>query len=339
MWRLLSLTIYCLLCFVSQAQVRDSIFLFNGQELIGDLKSVKLGVVTIDDKDLKIQNIKLYKVKRLHAAQSIFRVETIYKSVYFSTIEPSDHAGYIVIHVNGEAREIAYREIAIILPLQKGFFKRLDGNLGLGFSYSKSSAIGQLSMNSLVSYVARKTEYQLSASSLYSIDSASFSRDNESVQLFVSYSLQKAWFLAGQANYQRNLELSIARRYQELIGAGNKLVLKPSWQLWLLSGLNLTQERSTEGNSTVQLEVPVMMRLNFFKYQEVNVQVYFTQTAYFSLTQTGRVRDDATLSVAYELIHNFNISINFYTNFDNQPPVNTSNKIDFGTTFNVAYKF
>jgi hypothetical protein len=133
--------------------------------------------------------------------------------------------------------------------------------------------------------------------------------------------------------------LSIARRYQELIGAGNKLLLKPSWQLWALSGLNLTQEKSTEGNNTVQLEVPVMMRLNFFKYQGINLQVYLTETAYFSVTQAGRVRNDATLSVTYEIHRNFNFSVNFYTNFDNQPPVNTNNKIDYGTTFNLAYKF
>ena len=306
---------------------------------MGDLKGVKLGVVTIDDQDLKIQNVKLYKVKRLHAAQSIFRIETIYKSIYFSIIEPSEHPGAIVIYSNGVARELSYNEIAIILPLQKKFFKQLDGNLGLGFSYSKSSSIGQLSMNSVVSYVDRRTEYQLSASSLYSIDSSRFSRDNETIQLFVSYSLANSWFLAGQANYQRNLELSISRRYQELLGAGNKLVLKPAWQVWALSGLNLTQEKSTEGNETVQLEVPVMARVNFFKYQGINLQVSLTQTAYFSITQSGRIRDDANLSVAYEIIHNFNLSINFYTNFDNQPPVNTNNKVDYGTTFNLAYKF
>jgi hypothetical protein len=48
----------------SLCQQKDSVFLFNGQILIGDIKRVELGILTIDDIDLKLQSIKLYKIKQ-----------------------------------------------------------------------------------------------------------------------------------------------------------------------------------------------------------------------------------------------------------------------------------
>mgnify|MGYP003694470137 CR=1 FL=1 len=45
------------------------------------------------------------------------------------------------------------------------------------------------------------------------------------------YSTGPAWFAAASFNYQRNIELSIARRYQEWIGGGNKVFVRQKLDL------------------------------------------------------------------------------------------------------------
>jgi oxalate decarboxylase/phosphoglucose isomerase-like protein (cupin superfamily) len=41
------------------------------------------------------------------------------------------------------------------------------------------------------------------------------------VQFFNSYDLNTSWFLSAGAQYQRNLELAISRRYLGMLGGGN----------------------------------------------------------------------------------------------------------------------
>ena len=61
-----------------RAQARDTLYLFNGQILIGYVKGANLGVLTFDEMDLKYIKIKLYKIKRINTARR-FRIETLDK--------------------------------------------------------------------------------------------------------------------------------------------------------------------------------------------------------------------------------------------------------------------
>lgn len=321
------------------SQEKDTLYLFNGQILIGDIKNARLGILTIDETDLKLINIKFYKIKYLKAVQAIFRIETNTKRVYFSTLNKTDLPGVVQINDGNQTVHIALTDIAELVAIQKGFFKRLDGTAGLGFSYTKSSEIGQLTLNSKIYFATRKIDYQLLVSAIYSIDSSSFSRDNESVQLFGSYSISSTWFAAAQITYQRNLELSLSSRFQELAGAGNKLILERNLELFALSGLSFGQEHSTLGTQTVSLEIPFMLRFDYFKYKEPNLQLNVYQTLYVSLSQSGRIRYDGSASINYELIHNFYLGLNFYTYFDSRPPEVNSSKVDYGTALTISYKF
>lgn len=339
MKRILSLLFFLSVGYCCFSQEQDTIHLFNGQILIGEIKGAKLGVITIDDKDLKFVKIKMYKIKQLVATRTQFRLQTNSKKFYYTTLQPSGQPGTIIIQDGIGTITLPLSEISLLLPIEQGFFKKLNGNFGMGFSFTKSSNIGQMNLNATVYYNTKKVDYQLSMSAIASIDSSTFSRDNENAELFASYALTNAWFLSGSFNYQRNLELSLNRRFQELAGIGNKLVLNRTWQLWALSGLSLGQEKSTQGVETVTLEVPFMLRFNFFKYQQINMQVYATQTFYVSLTDAGRVRYDGNVNYSHELVHNFYLTINFYSNYDSRPTDANSATTDFGTSLSVSYKF
>ncbi len=325
--------------FYGKSQERDSIFLFNGQVLIGDIKNGNLGIIKIDDKDLKILSIKAYKIKHVTTGPHLFRIETTDKHVIYSPLRKTDKPGQVAVVDGSSVVILNLTDIALLSPVQKNFFKRLTGNFGLGFSFSKSSGIGQLNSNANVYYTYRRTQYQLTANMLASIDTSSFSRDNENIQLFGSFDLKMPWFLAGQLLYQRNLQLSISRRFQEMLGAGNKLVLKNNWQVWAVSGISLGQERSTEGTDAVTLEMPYMFRINFFEYRKFNMQLGIYQTFFVSLSQWGRVRYDGSINYSHELIHNFYVNLNLYSNYDNRPPDPNSGKFDYGISLSVNYKF
>ncbi len=321
------------------SQARDSVFLQNGQVLIGELKNISLGLLTLDETDLKIIKIKVYKIKYVVAESDNFRIETIDKQTYYSQLHRGSSPGSTRIFEGERSKELSLLNISGLISLHKGFFNSLDGSLGIGFSYTKSSKIGQLTTNSTIYYSAKKFENQFTLSSIASIDSSVYSRDNESVQVFSNYNFTESWFLAAQVNYQRNLELSIARRFQELVGAGNKFIVRNDMQLLGITGINLAQERSTEGAESFLVELPLMLRFNFFKYQRYNIKLSAYQTAYIGITDAGRFRYDGNLTYSQELIHNFYINLTFYSSFDSRPPDNNSGKTDFGTSLSISYQF
>lgn len=181
-------------------QQKDSIILYNGQTLIGAVQDAALGSITIDDIDLKMQNIKLYKIKKL-IIQEIFKIETVEKVFYFGTLKTTDKEGWVNIHtIEGSDIPIHITKIFLLISMDANFFKRMNGNVSAGLSFTKSSSIGQVNFSANVEFATRHFEYNLSVSSIGSIDSSKYSRDNENVQLYAIYDLTGSWFLAASRN-------------------------------------------------------------------------------------------------------------------------------------------
>lgn len=320
-------------------QTRDTIVFYNGQVLIGDIRNGQFGEITINDVDLKILQVKQYKIKWL-TTDNRFRLQTNDKTEHTGRLTKSGKDGWVNITLdNGDTVLTQITDISLIIALEKKFLVGLDGSLTAGFSYAKSSDLGQTNLSSTVHYASDNFDYLVSVSLNGSIDSSKYSRDREDMGLFVTRSIGPSWFLAVSFSYQRNLELNIARRYQEIVGGGNKLFVHQNWTLLATSGLAFNQEKSTGGTSSgLLLEIPVSLRFNFFKYRHPNIQITSIQSVFFSLSQSGRIRFNSNTTFSWELVKNFRLNINPYLNYDNQPPEGNSN-YDYGTSVGLTFTF
>src|SRR5664279_3332977 len=119
----------CLFCMRASAQEKDTIILYNGQILIGEVQQSNLGVISIDDIDMKIVNIKLFKIKRL-VIRERFKIETIGKEFYFGSMRTTDKEGWVDIHsVDGTTIPLRITHIFELISLEHGFFRRMNGCL------------------------------------------------------------------------------------------------------------------------------------------------------------------------------------------------------------------
>ena len=340
--KVISSAFLIVICWQQQsiAQQKDTILLYNGQILIGDVKGITLETISVDEIDLKMLSVKLYKIRVLKTFHR-FKIQTLNKKVYYGYLKSTDKYGWVeIVSDDGNVIPIPLTDIYFLVLMEKSVFNRMNGAISAGFSYAKSSNIGQLTLSANVKLPARLFNHELAASEIASIDSGKLSRDNENVEYFVSYDLSASWFLAADLQYQRNLELSISRRFLEMIGAGNKLVIKSTWQLLAITGLTFTQEKSTENISRgTLLEVPFMFRFEFYKFRHPDIQMSSSQTGYFGITEAGRIRYSGSTTFSWQLVRYFYLTINPYTNFDSQPPSSASSKFDFGIVVGISYKF
>lgn len=318
-------------------QARDTIILRNGQVLIGEVKGAQYGEIKIDDRDLKVINVKQYKIRSL-TTQRHFKIETDDKRTLTGLMKASAKDGHVHILLNdGSELDVDLMSLNTISAVDQKFFSQLNGSFSTGFSFTKSSDIGQVSLSSNVFYITRYFDYQLSAAMNGTFDSTGYSRDREDAGFFTAYTFSPTWFAAINLGYQRNLELSIARRYQEMVGLGNKLMVQKYYQLYAITGLVFNQEKSTSGTSANTLEIPLQLKFNFFKYSQPNIQISTSQIIFFSLTQKGRFRFTGNTSFSWQIIRDFYLTINPYTNFDNQS--SEESNFDYGVSVSVSYKF
>jgi hypothetical protein len=321
-------------------QGKDTIILYNGQILIGMVQDASLGSLTIDDIDLKMQSIKFFKIRRLIIVER-FKIETIDRRIVYGSMKTSDRDGWVDIQtIDGSKIPLHITSIYQLISLETNFFRRVNGNVSAGFSFTKSSGIGQTNFSANVRFATKLINYNLSISTIASIDSGRLSRDNENAQLFAAYDLTSTWFLATSAQYQRNLELSIARRYLGLFGAGDKLFIKKSWRLLAVSGITISQEKSTEdASSTLLFEIPLVFQFNYYHFNHPDIQINSNQAVYFSLSQPGRVRYDGSTDFSWQLIRYFYLKVSPYANFDSEPPAGSASTFDFGIVVGLSYKF
>src|SRR5262249_35230260 len=129
------------------AQTKDTIVFYNGQVLIGDLRGGAFGEVTINDRDLKILQVKQYKIRTL-TTDNRFRLETNDKKEFIGRLEKATKDGWVnIILDNGDTLLTLITDISQIIAIEKKFLVGLDGSLSAGFSYAKSSDIGQVNLS------------------------------------------------------------------------------------------------------------------------------------------------------------------------------------------------
>lgn len=323
----------------SQKKIRDTIFFRNGSVVIGKIKSVKLGVVTFDPDDANDITVQLRRIRSIAAISAVFRIETTDHSVYFGKLVPHADSGYVSLaHDPGIVLHV--ESISVLYRSNNTFFNRFSGSIGLGYSYTKSSDFGRLNYDGKLYYRTKKEELSLSASGIYDITDSGFSRNREDANFKYNHYFTSTWFATGILGYQRNLELSLLRRYQEGAGIGNKFITSRHFYAWTRGGLMLNQERSTdEVNSSTLAEAFAQIELNFFRFYKPKINFVTAQTIYYSLSQSGRFRNDGETSITWEVWRNFNLTLTANNNYDSKPPVEGSDKFDFSIVFGISYTF
>ena len=319
---------------------KDTIFFNNGSIVIGEIKKIKLGVITFDPDDANDITVQLRNLKTITAISKIFRIETVKDKVYYGKLIPDSKNNYVQLISRTDTSILNLQDISIMYPYEKSFMQRFSGDVGLGYSYTRSSGFGRLNFDGTLNYVSQKKEISLSASGIYTMTDTSFSRDNENVSLLMNNYFSPTSFTSLLVNYQRNLELGLQRRYQEGFGVGNKFITSKNIYAWTRGGLVLNQEKSVEGNFSGTLaELFGQFQFNFFRFTKPEIHFDLTESFYYGLSESGRFRNDLETNLKWEIIEDLDLSLNFYSNYDGRPPGEEGKKFDFGVTFGVSYSF
>lgn len=306
---------------------------------MGELKSISLGKVVFDEDNMDVLNIKVTKIRTLKALTHIYRLETIHGEIFYTSLEVG-RDGYVQLKVDGVSQEISIEEISKLVPLSGKTEDLWKGNAGAGYSYSKSSGVGQFNSNFSVEYLSKKIDVLFGGSTIINQTDTTLELSNANAGLVASYLFTPIWEANVFLAYQRNLEQGLSRRYQEGVGGGCNLFSTEHTRMKLITGVVFNQEKSIEDIiSPTQVDIPFMINFSFFRFNKPDMSVTLKENLFVGVTQKGRIRQDGQLTLNWKLIQDLYINLQFYHNYDNQPPGQNSEKLDFGVVFGLTYKF
>ncbi|MDN3204312.1 DUF481 domain-containing protein [Psychroserpens sp. XS_ASV72] len=313
----------------------DSLVLNNGDFIVGDLKSMFKGVLTIEpsysDSDFKI---KWKDVKELKATQRYFIA--LSDGLRTNGTLKSSGIGKLIIHKGeGDYLTVNQSDVVYIKSIDSGFLSRLSANIDFGFTLTKANNQQQLNGNLRMGYLADKWTTRLFYNTLLTKqDDASDIRRNDAGIEFL-YILPEDWVLGASVNLLSNTEQSLDLRLTSKMGIGNYLKYSNTMYWNVLAGfayntesflpiLNPEQGITTTTPNRKSFEGFLKTELNIYDLGDLelftNIILYPT---IFSDTnvKSGRTRVDFRFDVKYDdlFIEDFYIRAGYNLNYDNRP--------------------
>jgi small nuclear ribonucleoprotein (snRNP)-like protein len=328
---------FCLLLgFATMAQ-KDSLVLKNGNVIVGEIKSLDKGVLTIKTAYSKNDfTIEWGGIKEIFSKSQFLVTLTNGKRIN-GTFESVEGGNKIVItDISGGKTETTFEGMVYLKGLKSDFWSRAYASIDLGLSLTKANNLQQYNVRSKFGYLADKWQFDLFYDDTRSKQDSVAETKRTEGGIAAKYFLQKDWYLAASLNFLSNTEQALDLRTTGKLGAG-KYIVHTNKQYWGLgAGLSFNNESFTNGTtSRSSLEGYFGSELNFFDIGDLSLLSNIW--VYPSFTENGRWRTDFIFDAKYDLPLDFYIKLGFTLNYDNRPAVK-GKETDYVLAFSIGWE-
>jgi len=316
----------------------DKVTLLNGDIITCEIQRLERGILRVGTDSMGDLDIEWTDVVGITSEQHLL-IETAEGIRYFGRLTGSDDPAFIKVQITEkEVREVARAQVVLITPIEEKLRDRLDLDLSLGYSYTKSSDVAQFTFGAHAGYRAQKYLLRFDATSIRTTQQdAPASRTQEAI-LDYRHFLKKRWFALATGGVQENTELGLDLRTFAGGGGGRNLIQTNRTELALTGSLTASHEEPTEGtDATDSLEANLGVEYRFFVFKQPKRDVLVQFALIPSLTESGRVRSNFNTRFKLELIKDFFWELQLFVTTDNQPPEGAVSDSDYGVITAFGY--
>lgn len=332
----------------------DSLVLNNGDVIVGDLKSMERGVLTIEpsysDSDFKIT---WEDIKEIKATQRYLITLSDGKRIN-GTFNTAGVGKIFIDNEDGEDLTVDQIAIVNIKSIDSGFLSRLSANIDFGLSLTKANNQQQLNGSLRLGYLEDRWSADLYFNGLITKQDGVEDIQRNDAGLGYRYFLPSDWNLGIDLNFLSNTEQSLELRTTAKMGIGNYVKRTNSLYWNVGGGLAYTSETYSQvfdsGDETFtsspnrnSMEAFIGTELNLYDIGDLNlltnVVVYPTMISDPNV-KSGRVRSDFRFDAKYDdiFIKDFYIRAGFTLNYDNRP-VEAGKEVDYIFTTGFGWEW
>ena len=314
----------------------DVVRLANGDRVTGEIEDVNRGRLELSTDDAGTIEFEWDNIASVESTRQ-FEIETSDGRRLLGALQPAVGRFIRVVTSSGDVT-LSMGEVASLHPIGASFLKRVDGAFNLGYSYTRSSAIGQLTLNTETTYRRPAFVITLSISGVVTEQPGVEKDDRGALNLgYVRY--RGRWLVGGAGSFENNESLGIVLRSQVGGIVGRRLVNSNRAQLQLAGGLVVNNEEGVDVPNTQNLEGVASFRSSFFTYDGAKTNFSTSLDYYPSFSSWGRQRLQFDGSLSQTVWKDFSVSINVFDTFDSAPPDPTAARNDAGVVTSVGWTY
>jgi len=325
----------------AHAEKTDVVTLRNGDRLTGEVKALERGLLTFKTDTMGTVQIEWDKVAGI-SSHLLFEVETSSGERRFGSIDQANSAGVIrVSEAGGEATDFEALDTVRISQMDtSGSLRdRVDGSLDIGYSYSNSTQISQLSIGAGLSRRNAKRLWDFDLSVLESDAPGTQSAGSASLSAESRRFLGDREFWSALGSLELNDELGLDLRTLAGAGVGRYFRQTSSQEFAGLAGLAASRENFADGQTKESLELLLGIQYDAFRFDTPELQLTAGFAVFPSVTISGRVRTAANVRLRYEVIKDFFLQLAIAHAYDSEPQSVGAASSDYSVTTSVGYTF
>ena len=232
------------------AQKTDIVRLANGDHVTGEIKNLQRGRLELSTDDAGTIEFEWDNIASVESKRE-FEVGTTDDRRVLGSLQPAVGRVVRIVSSGGDIM-LPMTEITTIYPIGASFWKKLDGSVNMGYSYTRSSAIGQLTFNSDTTFRRPSFVVLLTISGTVTEQPGTDNDDRGSMSLQYAR-FRGSWFGGGIGTFENNESLGIVLRSQIAGVFGRRFVNTNRAQLSLGGGLAVNNEQAVDTEATREL--------------------------------------------------------------------------------------
>jgi len=317
----------------------DVVVISNGDRLTGQIKSVQQGLLTFDTDAAGTLSIEWTYVTSIVSA-SEFLVEVSGGERYTGTLGAPQHPGELEVIGAGGPKVLRISDVVEILPIGGKFWKRLNGSLNLGLSFTQNNQAIQYNLSAIARNRTRKGIGTFQANSLFNTQEDADSSSQHYLDLGVTRFRKKRRNVFGLTQLQSNPNQGYNLRWVVGGGVGKFLVERSDVLFNVSTGLVYDREYIT-GSADVDNTGEFLLSFDFgsFTYKQLSRVITLTLNTFTNVTDTPRFRAQLNFKLNWEIVNNFNLGISVLEGYDSRPPSADADYNDLSFVTSVGYSF
>jgi hypothetical protein len=315
----------------------DVVVLANGDRITGEVRQVERGKLTFKTDDIGTIEIEWDKVVSVSAAAP-FDVEDLDGNQYLGSLTPSA-PGQVLIRWSDNEATVELVSIVRIRRLYTSFWRRLDGSLDAGASYTSASELFTLDLAGTVGVERPGYEVSLDGSATFTTQPDADDTQRANLSFGYARRFEDRWVALVQGKLEQNRELGFDLRSSAAAGGGRYLARTRRDRLLAAAGISVNREKPVNGESTTNLEAMAVLSYDRFAYDFPKVDVSMTVAGFTGLNDASRQRLEAQANLKRELVKDFYVTLRGYESYDSEPATEGAPTNDYGVTFALGWSF
>ena len=321
----------------------DVVILKNGDRLTGEIKGLQRGELRIKA-DYMAEAVRLdwARIERLES-KSTFIISLVDGKLFTNVMRllPSNSnevSNFVIGSAAGELR-VPQLDVVRILPAEPGFWRRLEGAIDFGLSFTSGNDQYQTSLTATTTYRTGNNSFTAGIDSSFSGQPEGDSTTRKQFTFDYRRQLTPRYYVGGLFDLLQSDQQSLNLRTSIGGLVGRNLRQTESSRLSVFAGLVGTREHYSNvlgKPETTNADALAGVDLNIFHFKTTDISSRFS--LFPSLTTPGRMRLQATSNLQIKIAKDLYWGFHLYENFDSKPPVR-ADKNDLGISTSLGWKF